>query len=495
MIHRLFLAVLSLLTLYAPNAAAQAQMLAGGKPAKPAPPIVVTIGPAADPVPALRYTLLPPDKLLIHGNAAPIYLRQVFETRDAWRNGISNGDKYLRDKDDYTVPLDELPLDEMREYFSPYERLLSELWAAARRDDCQWEYTLESQEPEQVLLPDMQFMRAYARLLAARARFDIREGRLDDALQTMQAGFALAKNTGKAPFLISALVGMAIADMHRDCVIDFIQQSGATNLYWALAQLPNPLIPLEPALRTEGRFLEMKFQELEHVDYIDSPQAWERLAQSMRREFRETMVQIWQPPHDNEVLQRFDRTLNREVTPEFISMARDYLVRVGPCSEAAAAKMSQPELQVRYTKALWQELTDAIRRWMFLPYPQAYAKAVAENERLKTEAQQREWLPFVDVYLPALTAVMKAETHARRATARLQVIEALRMHLAAGDGMLPARLEDVAVVPIPLDPATGGPFAYRLEGAEALLDVTDAAGLHQTPMIFPTRIRLHEKRP
>ena len=38
------------------------------------------------------------------------------------------------------------------------------------------------------------------------------------------------------------------------------------------------------------------------------------------------------------------------------------------------------------------------------------------------------------------------------------------MHAAANGGKLPATLADVTVVPVPLDPVTGKPFDYRLEG-------------------------------
>ena len=44
------------------------------------------------------------------------------------------------------------------------------------------------------------------------------------------------------------------------------------------------------------------------------------------------------------------------------------------------------------------------------------------------------------------------------------------MYAAAHDGKLPATLDDIEEVPIPLNPMTGKPFPYHLEGKTAVLD-------------------------
>ena len=63
------------------------------------------------------------------------------------------------------------------------------------------------------------------------------------------------------------------------------------------------------------------------------------------------------------------------------------------------------------------------------------------------------------------------------------------MH-AAATGKLPATLDEVRVVPIPLDPATGGPFSYKLEGETATLDVTDLAGMQRDVLRMPVKLTL-----
>ena len=49
------------------------------------------------------------------------------------------------------------------------------------------------------------------------------------------------------------------------------------------------------------------------------------------------------------------------------------------------------------------------------------------------------------------------------------VVEALRMH-AAQTGKLAQSLEEIKVVPVPLNPVTGKAFSYKVEGNHALLE-------------------------
>jgi hypothetical protein len=51
------------------------------------------------------------------------------------------------------------------------------------------------------------------------------------------------------------------------------------------------------------------------------------------------------------------------------------------------------------------------------------------------------------------------------------------MYAAGHDGRLPARLEEIEQVPVPDNPATEKPFAYRLDGATAVLELPATDGL------------------
>ena len=53
--------------------------------------------------------------------------------------------------------------------------------------------------------------------------------------------------------------------------------------------------------------------------------------------------------------------------------------------------------------------------------------------------------------------------------AMLRAVEALRLHAAAHDEELPASLEDVTQVPIPVDPCSWKPYQYELDQETATL--------------------------
>ena len=74
---------------------------------------------------------------------------------------------------------------------------------------------------------------------------------------------------------------------------------------------------------------------------------------------------------------------------------------------------------------------------------------------------------------------ISAPDRLQRQVDALRCIEALRLYAAAHKGKLPARLDDITVVPIPTDPVTSKPFGYRTAGDTAMLSAPPPPG--QTP--------------
>jgi hypothetical protein len=60
-----------------------------------------------------------------------------------------------------------------------------------------------------------------------------------------------------------------------------------------------------------------------------------------------------------------------------------------------------------------------------------------------------------------------AQARLDRRVAALRVVEAIRMYAATKGGALPESLDNITDVPVPLDPVTGKPFGYHLEGGRA----------------------------
>lgn len=156
--------------------------------------------------------------------------------------------------------------------------------------------------------------------------------------------------------------------------------------------------------------------------------------------------------------------------------------------------MSDAEVEVRYTLALHRFIYDAWRKWFSVPYYQASSRTSKTTDELRSEARRRELYPLVSLLTPLranLTNLLGAQARSTRQVARLQVIEALRMHGAA-TGKLPVSFDEVTVVPVPNDPATGGPFAYQFDGETATLDVTDPTGMQRETLRMPVRITLRK---
>ena len=72
---------------------------------------------------------------------------------------------------------------------------------------------------------------------------------------------------------------------------------------------------------------------------------------------------------------------------------------------------------------------------------------------------------FADL-LPHIIKLRRTQGRLERQIALLRHVEALRMYAAEHDGKLPAKLSDISV-PLPIDPFTGKPFVYAVDGATA----------------------------
>src|SRR5581483_6677320 len=109
----------------------------------------VTVSAAPAPVPALKYRLFPSNAERKEGNAVPIYLRVAHERSDAWK-------KVIREKPSEwnKLPLDKLPLDEVKKFLGNYRYNLRQFELGARRKTAEWNYTLDAGDPIGLLLPD-----------------------------------------------------------------------------------------------------------------------------------------------------------------------------------------------------------------------------------------------------------------------------------------------------------------------------------------------------
>ncbi|HEY1376957.1 MAG TPA: hypothetical protein VGF55_09190, partial [Gemmataceae bacterium] len=231
----------------------------------------LTVTPAAEPRPALKYRLLPLASELKEGNAVPIYLRLAYEQRDETRKQLAETPQKWNE-----LPLDQVPLAEAHTFLDGVRhRYLMQFDYGARRKSAEWEYTLEQPDPIGILLPDVQQMRQYAPMMVLRARVAVADGDYAEAARAFSTGFAFSRHVGGGPFLINGLVGIAVANQLADRIPEWVERPGAPNLYWSLTALPRRLIDLRTQMEFEQRVVELQFPDLADLNRPRTAGEWD----------------------------------------------------------------------------------------------------------------------------------------------------------------------------------------------------------------------------
>src|SRR5262249_25148718 len=114
-----------------------------------------------------------------------------------------------------------------------------------------------------LLLPDLQKMRMLAAELKDRFHEEVVRGRFDDALRTAKTMFAMSRHMGEHPTLIGDLVAIAMATITIGTLEEMLEHPGCPNLYWALTNLPDPLISVTKGMEGERMLIRSEFRELD----------------------------------------------------------------------------------------------------------------------------------------------------------------------------------------------------------------------------------------
>jgi hypothetical protein len=433
--------------------------------APPPEPIKLTLSPAAEPVPALKYPLLPELSEKTPGNAALLYYRAF---SPEWWTNVRQRPIMEKVEKASEAPLTELKNSDLRWLLEL--KALREVDRAARREHCDWELTPRLKEDGiNLLIPDVQAMREFALFLTVRARLEMAAGQLDKALYTLQTGFALARHVGDGPTFIQALVGTAVANRMIVQLEELLRQPGAPNLYWGLTDLPRPFIDLHRPIQGEKLWLFGTWPELREANnpYL-SPRQRERLQVIADQLVSEN----FEPNRKSDVEVRLATiTLVAKAYPE----AKRALVAAGRKPEEIEAL---PTVQVVLLAALrdFEHHRDDAFKWMALPYPEARPGLERAQQALKETRVRYAGIPIAATFLPATIKVYSASTRIDRRIAALRCVEAIRLYAAAHEGKLPATLADVKEVPIPTDPMTGKGFDYKVNGDTATISAGPPPG-------------------
>jgi hypothetical protein len=363
-------------------------------------------------------------------------------------------------------PTGEIPKSEALEVLRPWRGRLEQVGFGARRARCDWAYTLpeEREDAIAILLPDAQEVRGFSRLLALRARLEIAEGKFGEAEQTLRTGLGLARHAAEGPFLISKLIGIAIANEMLGVVEEWMGQPGSPNLYWSLTMLPRPVVGLYEGIEYEERLIRNLLPELAGPDYgMEAKEQWAasvaRLLGQLKRLAARTeefgMGEAHRKAFEGLTVERF-----REVMSERLS------------AEERAGR-SDDEAIMKSIRRMAADRVGSRTRVAYLPVDERNRMRSKPDQAVKKEGSggftAGSVAALVDELQPGSEAASVAEARLGRRVAALRVIEAIRMQAAANGGKMPGSLEEIRIVPVPVDPVTLKGFLYALEGGAATL--------------------------
>lgn len=437
----------------------------------------MTVDPAGEASPALQYRLIRGESERKPGNAASYYYRalSLLQEQKNLEKDLQEITQTVEKLGDDNKQLSDFPVEKVREFLGHCGSVLRELESATACEKCDWGVEVQSlstREAIELRLPEIQNSRTLARIVVLKARLAIIDRKYDEAFSAIQTGFQLGHDVGKFPTVISSLVGVAITAISTQPLMELISEPNSPNFYWATASVPQPFIDLVSPLEYECNWA-MQIPLLSEAEKFHTPEEWKRLlaeAFQFKQQLAGTSSLNSQDGSDTNTQVDLLQSALREYP-----RAKDELTRLGFTAEQVES-MSVIQTIALHDARLIPHKRDALLRWVYQPYWQS-AKRVAAFDRKpvpdgesKRLADLKESLSLFEMLRPAVEQVLQAIARSDRRIARIQAIEALRIHAHENGGKFPENLSEVTLVPIPHDPVTGNPILYRLEGETALLE-------------------------
>ena len=435
---------------------------AGEAAATPETLIRLSVAPEAAPRPALRYVLLPELKEMNPGNPVQGYLKCFMEQHKFFfdKESFQRREKLL------SMPLKELPARELRNYGG---FALTQADWAARLDTPDWQILPKLRvDGLFLLLPDIQEMRLLIGALKVRFRAEVALGRFDDAIRTAKTMFAIARHLSEHPTLIADLVAMFAANSAIGPLEEMLQQPGCPNLYWALTNLPAPLVPLDRGMEGE------RVMSLSPTEFGDLDEKAPMTADQIKAFIAKCdLLQLdGKAPKPGESFVR--AWLDARTADESkVGAARHRLAEHGLPREQLLRFPADQVILVDQ-KHEYDARFDDLMKTMKLPAWQA-------QELAGQPTPSGEPSLFADELVgPSQYRVHRKRWLLDQRIALLRHVEALRLYAAEHDGTLPRSLSEVSV-PLPDDPSTGKPFRYELAGDTAHLRGQPPVGEEKNP--------------
>lgn len=440
----------------------------------------ISVTPAQPPVPVFKYRLTVEPFKTIPGNAITHYLRSLGENS---LNGPWNDarDQYGMDVHAWyrlKTRVEDIPLDKLRQAAGLFDSYVDDhLRRATMCRDCDWGLAVEDLrglETIGFLLPSVQQTRSMARVLMLRNRLAVIDGRFDDSVDHLRMTYQLGQNVNELHFLVANLVGIAEVGMANEGLLDLIAAKDAPNMYWALAELPEPIISIRDSLRLESSFAMRCFPILMDVETAEySKEKWSKSLSELIERIKETM----------ELTTGSNRNPGTSIQSDFLAVAAGMAGYTAAKQRLLDAGLDPDRVQgMAVAQVLLidaardcQILMNEMEKTFYVPYTKM---GEFENQaESQVRGSVRLGAILVNLLSPAIVQVRQAEVFVQAQVNLLMAIESIRNHIAK-TGKLPESLQELEL-PVRRNPLTDKPFEFERVGDTVVLSLQRGGGYWQ----------------
>ena len=431
--------------------------------------IVVT--PAKETMPAFRYRFSTPPHKTIAGNAVTHYLRSLGERGLSfpWKAAYDETDGKVDDWYSLDTKTADIPLDQLKKYSGYFDNIVNNhLRRASMCRNADWGLAVEDlrgMEAIEFLLPSVQETRSMARALQLQLRLAIIEKRFDDAVELLRMTYQLGQDVNEFGVLVTSLVGCSEVNIANGGVLQFISTEGSPNLYWALAELPTPIIDQRFATRLDLSMPMRIFPELMDIRNVThSKDEWKRLLRQYTEDASKLREMVKNSPNPQ-------RSTNGDVMSLGFGLAgysgaKKRMVQRG-YTEDQIKLMCVSQVILMDAAFDIEHFSQAFEKTYYVPFEKSQEAANRIRQTIDDAAKTRLGAMITDILAPPTLVVREAGIRSDAGIHRLMVVESLRNH-AAVHGEFPESLESLEL-PVRVNPMTGKPFTYSLENGTAVI--------------------------
>ena len=407
--------------------------------------------------------LLPADPDLKPGNAAVVLLRMPWEQQgwmEEWLPKITE--------------VSQLPPDDPRVAEFPFNRFAGEMRRAAFMRDADWDYPLDEEPLNSILLPDVQGLRSFiGRGMPIWINQRIAAGDLDGAREGILTMLSCSRHVARTPLFVCQLVATAAAGAALDRTECLISQPHCPNLHGSLVLLPDTIGDCQAAVQMEAQMIERSLPTLRRgAPPRGDTEGWTAVMDEYLRSETDSAGGTGLLTPNLEGL-RF----------RLAGEARAAVAR--GAFAALEGPISDDELAMSYILAKNASAHRRAEAALRLPTPDAIRAllAIEEDANAASPRESRPWASFLRMYL--------ANAGFGRRVRMLEVVEVLRDAAARNGGRFPASLDEVPAR-VPPDPFTGEPFLYEpaADGRSARLSTTPIPGIDEPYLVRSYRLTI-----